>query len=195
MSAPHTTLLKHCLPQPWKNGGGITHELLVWPPGEASAATPAAWALRVSVADIDSDGPFSRFEGVDRRFAVLEGAGIELTIGGRRRQVRCGDPPIGFAGDVQTSCRLLDGRTRDLNLMVRKSAGSPILSSAYTGSGFGAGLAWRAVFAWSPAVVELDRSGHRIELAAGTFLWSDRGEPAWHLLEGRQAYWLGLRTP
>lgn len=195
MTAPHTVLLEHCAPQPWTNGGGLTRELLTWPPNQSPAVAQAAWALRVSVADIESDGPFSRFEGIDRRFAVLEGAGVELTIGGRSRQIRRSDPPIGFGGEVQTNCRLLDGRTRDLNLMVRNSAGRPILSSAYTGAGFGGGLAWRAVFAWSPAVIEMEGNGRRIEVAAGALLWSDRAEPPWHLLEGKQVYWLGLRTP
>ena len=47
----------HCdriAPQPWKNGGGQTRELFVWPPG-------GPWSLRISVADIRAAGPFSPF--------------------------------------------------------------------------------------------------------------------------------------
>ena len=58
-------------PQPWRNGGGVTRELLAWPDG-------GDWRVRVSVADIDADGPFSAFPGVERWFAVLEGAGVAL---------------------------------------------------------------------------------------------------------------------
>src|SRR6218665_1188986 len=58
-------------PQRWKNDGGWTRELLAWP-------HPADWALRISVADIEADGPFSAFEGVQRWFAVLAGAGVRL---------------------------------------------------------------------------------------------------------------------
>ncbi len=38
-------------PQPWRNGGGQTRELLAWPTG-------ADWKLRISRADIESDGRF-----------------------------------------------------------------------------------------------------------------------------------------
>ena len=63
-------------PQPWRNGGGLTRELLAWP-GSGD------WVLRVSVADIEADGPFSAFPGIDRWFTVLSGAGVRL---GRRRR-------------------------------------------------------------------------------------------------------------
>ena len=59
---------------PWRNGGGVTRELLAWP--EA-----ADWCCRLSVAEVTQDGPFSRFDGVQRWFAVLGGAfgeGIDL---------------------------------------------------------------------------------------------------------------------
>jgi uncharacterized protein len=41
-------------PRPWRNGGGVTRELLAWPGGDD-------WALRLSVAEIERDGPFSAF--------------------------------------------------------------------------------------------------------------------------------------
>ena len=44
-------------PTPWRNGGGRTRELLAWP-------HVADWKVRVSIADIDRDGPFSAFPGV-----------------------------------------------------------------------------------------------------------------------------------
>ena len=52
---------------PWRNGGGVTRELL------RLAARPATGSVRVSVADIEADGPFSPFPGVERWFAVLRG--------------------------------------------------------------------------------------------------------------------------
>ncbi|HEY3634719.1 MAG TPA: HutD family protein, partial [Caldimonas sp.] len=48
--------------QPWKNGGGVTRELLALPAGDD-------WRVRVSVAEVASDGAFSTFVGVDRWFA------------------------------------------------------------------------------------------------------------------------------
>jgi len=103
-------------PQPWRNGGGTTRELLAWPDA-------GDWRVRVSVADIASDGPFSVYAGVRRWFAVLKGAGVELTIDGEPRRVTRNDAPLGFAGDAVTQCRLLDGPTRDLNLMLRAAGG------------------------------------------------------------------------
>ena len=50
--------------QPWRNGGGLTRELLAWPGGED-------WRLRLSVAQVTQDGPFSQFGGVQRWFSVL----------------------------------------------------------------------------------------------------------------------------
>ena len=103
-------------PQPWRNGGGSTRELLAWP-----SATD--WQLRLSVADIAADGPFSVFDGVQRWFVVLHGAGVALTINGQAQQQRRADAPLQFDGAATTDCRLLDGPTRDLNLMLRQRPG------------------------------------------------------------------------
>ncbi|MEO8526020.1 MAG: HutD family protein [Caldimonas sp.] len=48
--------------QPWRNGGGVTRELLAWP-------GVGDWCVRVSIADIEADGPFSTFSGVQRESA------------------------------------------------------------------------------------------------------------------------------
>lgn len=103
-------------PQPWKNGGGRTRELL---------REPAAgdWRLRLSLADIDADGPFSAFPGVERWFVVLEGEGVALQFGDRLQVLRPGDAPLRFDGGEAPHCRLLGGPTRDLNLMLQGLAG------------------------------------------------------------------------
>ena len=102
---------------PWRNGGGVTRELLAWP-GDGD------WRVRISVAEIEADGPFSSFPGVDRWFAVLAGGGVALTIAGREQVRRAGDPPLSFSGDAPVGCRLLQGPSRDLNLMLRGIAGT-----------------------------------------------------------------------
>ncbi len=103
-------------PQPWRNGGGLTRELLAWPPGDG-------WQLRISVAEIAADAAFSVFAGVQRWLVVLQGAGVALTIDGAVHRLRLGDAALGFAGDAKIHCRLLAGPTRDLNLMLRGWAG------------------------------------------------------------------------
>ena len=104
-------------PQPWKNGGGVTRELLRWP-----AAGP--WRLRLSVADIAADGPFSAFPGVTRWFAVLDGAGVVLTFADGERTLRPGDAPLCFDGAAAPGCRLIAGPTVDLNLMLQGTGGA-----------------------------------------------------------------------
>jgi environmental stress-induced protein Ves len=57
---------------PWKNGGGTTIEIARSPePPEGAGLDDLDW--RVSMARVDGPGPFSRFEGVDRTLAVLDG--------------------------------------------------------------------------------------------------------------------------
>ncbi|MBL8309775.1 MAG: HutD family protein [Burkholderiales bacterium] len=107
----HVVRVEEAAPRPWRNGGGVTRELLAWP-------TADDWAVRLSVADIAQDGPFSAFDGVDRWFGVLSGAGVWL--GAPAIAVRADGDPIRFAGESAPACRLIDGATRDLNLMLRR---------------------------------------------------------------------------
>jgi len=112
-------------PVPWKNGGGVTRELLRLPAGGDDD-----WTLRISVADIAADGPFSPFPGVTRWFAVLEGAGVRLSFPERTLDVQRGDTPLCFDGAQGPGCTLLDGPTRDLNVMVRHARAASLLTAA-----------------------------------------------------------------
>lgn len=107
---------EHTPAQPWRNGGGVTRELFAWPPGEA-------WQVRVSIADIERSGPFSAFPGVTRWFAVLDGEGVALDLPGGTVNLHPGDAARCFDGAAAPGCRLLDGPTRDLNLMLRQAEG------------------------------------------------------------------------
>ena len=57
--------------QAWKNGGGITHQL-------ARSDDNAGMRWRVSIAEVASDGAFSRFEQTDRIIMLLQGKGFCL---------------------------------------------------------------------------------------------------------------------
>jgi environmental stress-induced protein Ves len=48
---------------PWKNGGGETTEIAVFPDG--AGLSDFDW--RVSMARVDGDGPFSSFPGIEGR--------------------------------------------------------------------------------------------------------------------------------
>jgi uncharacterized protein len=101
---------------PWKNGGGITHEAMRVPAG----GDPFLW--RLSVAHIDSSGPFSDFAGYSRSMVLLRGAGLTLKFGNAEPCVlrRIGDS-VEFDGALPTHCDLLQGPCVDLNFMVSKS--------------------------------------------------------------------------
>ena len=105
---------------PWRNGGGVTRELLAWP-------AAADWTCRLSVAEVTQDGPFSRFDGVQRWFAVLGGAGVRLGLDGQWVDLRPDSAPFGFDGAVPVDCQLLGGPTRDFNLMVRQPLGPALM--------------------------------------------------------------------
>ena len=102
-------------PVAWKNGGGVTRDLWCEPAG-------ADWRWRISLADIDRDGPFSAFPGVERWFAVVEGAGVRLSFADHEQRIGPHDHPVRFDGADAPGCQLINGRTRDLNLMLRGGA-------------------------------------------------------------------------
>jgi uncharacterized protein len=100
---------------PWKNGGGLTHEI-----ARSDDAGEPAW--RVSVATIDRDGPFSDFTGFDRTIVPVEGMGFELTFDdGERIVLDRWDEPYRFEGERKVHCRLLAGRSRDLNAIALRT--------------------------------------------------------------------------
>lgn len=100
----------------WKNGGGWTTEL-------ARDGDGDDFRWRVSIAQIESDGPFSAFPGIERDLLLLDGAGIELDIDDAppRRLTRRFER-VHFAGEARVDCRLLAGPTRDFNVMARRDA-------------------------------------------------------------------------
>lgn len=109
----HTVPLKDVTPTPWRNGGGMTRELVSWPDAEH-------WVWRLSVAEVAQGGPFSVFAGVHRWFAVLSGRGVQLSVGPHRAVLREDSAPFEFAGNTPVDCQLLDGPTQDFNLMARQ---------------------------------------------------------------------------
>ncbi len=152
--------------QRWRNGGGHTRELLALP--------DAAWQVRISVADIEAEGPFSAFPGVRRWFTVLQGTGVELDIGGNVQRLHRGDPPLCFDGATPVGCRLLDGPTRDLNFMLREAEGR--LESAVDGQ------AWRPAEAqcglFSAVAGTCTAAGEDHHVAPYTLLWFGRAPAA-----------------
>jgi environmental stress-induced protein Ves len=159
----------------WKNDGGWTTEIARDPPGEGD------FRWRISIADIESDGPFSAFPGVSRDLVLIAGNGILLDIG---------DAPtlrlterfqrVHFDGEASVDCALVAGPTRDFNVMARRDAvRAEVVARPLVGS--------MVLFA-EPGVVWLAHalSGHAqaraddesVALAAGDTLRIDFDEPA-----------------
>jgi hypothetical protein len=193
----------NAMPQPWRNGGGVTRELLCLPAGPADD-----WTLRISVADIEADGPFSPFPGVTRWFAAVTGAGVRLSFPNGQptlRDVRPGDAPLRFDGADAPGCALLEGATRDLNVMVRRDradarvTSASFLDAAEPGDGPGFGF-----FALQPLVLH-GADAQPLALPALTLAWAESppdtlrawsiapAHGAWeHTLPG---YWIRLLPP
>lgn len=100
----------------WRNGLGRTAEIARHP------AEGVAFDWRLSIATIEADGPFSAFAGCDRTLIPIEGAGLALDFDdGETIAAGCYEA-LRFAGERTCHGRLLAGRTRDLNVIVRRAA-------------------------------------------------------------------------
>jgi hypothetical protein len=203
----HTVTLADIAPQPWRNSGGLTRELLAWP-------RPQDWLVRVSVATIDRTGPFSPLPGVQRWFAVLSGAGVRLGLPQGAMRITPADPPLAFDGADAPTCELLDGPTEDLNLMLRGEAAGPrgaqgmpaarpapsapsapgaAMRVARPGSRLDGPRRLRALFAATPAVLAID--GVPRDVSAGTLAWStDPVAASWSLVDGAHAFWMAVEA-
>lgn len=117
-------------PRTWKNGGGSTTELAVWPTG--AALDDFEW--RLSVAEVASDGPFSEFAGMDRTLVLLDGQGIGLEIDGTMKTLTEGLRVAGFPGDSATAGHLLAGPIHDLNVMTQRGAWRHVVSFVAPGN-------------------------------------------------------------
>jgi environmental stress-induced protein Ves len=116
----------HDLPaMPWKNGGGVTREIVCQPIG----AGMGDFDWRVSIAQIASDGPFSIFPGVDRIITLLNGRGVHLQSQDGQVDHLLNVPlaPFVFTGEDSIHARLLTGNCHDFNVMTRRAVCSASL--------------------------------------------------------------------
>ncbi|PWF63902.1 hypothetical protein CBX96_08700 [Shewanella sp. BC20] len=121
---PNIRIIRYeeCESSLWKNGGGSTKQLLIWPKG----ADLSNFDFRISIATISSDGPFSLFQGIDRQLCILEGEGVKLHIKGNDLGqseeiiLRPNKQPFCFSGETQIESKLLDNQILDFNVMTRR---------------------------------------------------------------------------
>lgn len=167
---------------PWKNGGGLTRDLLCWP-------SAAAWQLRISAADVSRSGPFSAYPGIARWFCVLQGAGVVLHFDDGSRTLTPDSPPLHFDGAAAPGCDLMAGATLDLNLMARQDAGRAEMARAVAGVPWQSGAPLRAVFSQQASVLHVAGQAP-LPLPARTLAFTPhaRGE-AWQLAGRHSAAW------
>lgn len=105
---------------PWKNGGGSTTELAIFP-DEGNLHEPFTW--RISIAQLTGSGPFSAFPGYDRVIIQLTGSPMRISHkegGSRELQLL---RPYRFRGEWTTQADLTSA-AQDFNVMVRRDSAS-----------------------------------------------------------------------
>jgi uncharacterized protein len=162
--------------QPWKNGGGSTRELYRWPLSDA-------WQLRVSLAEIERDGPFSSFPGVRRWFAVVEGQGVALRFENGEKRVTTSSDPVSFDGIEAPDCALISGPTRDLNLMLRAADG--LMQRARYGVPWTAVGPQCGIFTMKPGVWSC--GGLLVDMPPRSLLWMESSPTASQLFKADSA--------
>jgi environmental stress-induced protein Ves len=96
--------------QPWKNGRGVTHEIVRWPPeGELD--------VRVSFVELTEPGPFSTFPGYHRWTVPL--ANQRLVLHGERTYTIHGPGAFKLDGSEAVTAELPDGPIPLLNVIAR----------------------------------------------------------------------------
>ncbi len=116
---PHLLSPSSFRSQPWKNGGGITHEIARWPDVDD-------YDIRISIADDRAAAPFSRFPGYRRWSFLAAAAPIELDVDGVTRTLTALGDVLEVDGDVAITCRLPSGPTRLFNILVRHGVAAQI---------------------------------------------------------------------
>ncbi len=112
---------------PWKNGGGETFQIAIFP----QDASLANFDWRVSRARVAKSGPFSAFPGVDRSLAVISGGELQLRLWNADGAAPENAPitvilsadnaPIAFSGDTRVESVIGSGRSVvDFNVMTRR---------------------------------------------------------------------------
>lgn len=155
----------------WRNDGGWTREITREP------STGESFDWRVSIAEVEVDGPFSAFDGCDRVLVLLEGAGMDLANAatGATTELRPDSRRSRFAGEVPIVATLLAGPTTDFNLIWRRD--SSVATARYVegrheiGAGGGAEVVAGAYLAHGSATL-IDGT---VAAAGDTFV-SDPGE-------------------
>lgn len=170
----------------WRNGAGWTREIgcaLIAPqePAQPCAEFQMAgvdWDFRLSIAEIEHDGSYSAYPGIDRQQVLLSGAGFELRWSDGRT-LRA-EPPRGrlaFAGEQAPECRLLDGPAQAFNVFtLRRRAGAQVLHRPLVGPMVffsEPGVCWAVHLIGGRATIADGGQVRHLEAGDTLMLWAD----------------------
>ena len=175
--------------QPWKNGGGVTREIVCMPPGTGLGQ----FDWRVSIAHIAGSGPFSAFAGINRVITLLDGPGVHLHSPDGAIDHRLDTPlrPFAFPGEAPVQADLLGGAgCHDFNVMTRRdvcTAQVLVLQDGATLPECAQGLLLAVHGAWQAA------AGAPLRLDTDRGLWWHGSDRRWQLTpEGKDAALLAV---
>ena len=164
--------------EPWANGLGQTIVLLREP-------DDADWRVRISIARVEQDGPFSELPETQRWLAPLDGS-MELRFHDGRVQRAHRFGVLRFDGAPAPTGVLPEGPTRDFNLMLRNGARGDLFARTLVDSQVllpEAGVRWliyvnsgRASIDCAGATLELDVDDAALLTATGRALIEGGGE-------------------
>lgn len=174
----------------WKNGGGITHEILRQP------ETASDWQWRISIAEIQQDGPFSVFPGCDRALTLLSGAGMTLHFADRVDVMNTVYDTLRFNGEETVEAVLSDGPTTDFNAIWQRNAVTITLERrAMIGSLWciaEPGVSWFVFFLSGQGRIKSDPDSPLLESGDGLWLQPKPDEPRLILEAHGEALWLKI---
>lgn len=110
-------------PEPWKNGRGVTRTLLTHASasGDAAGELPS-WRWRISVAELQENGPFSVFEDIDRTLILLSGGELILHRPNGATVLDRPGAQVSFRGEEAIQATITPAPAQALNVMTRRGS-------------------------------------------------------------------------
>ena len=168
-------MIRHLTPadytaMPWANGRGTTIEML------REVAPDGGLLLRLSMASVVEDGPFSSFPGVERNLTVISGPGFDLL--GAARFTASPLVPVAFPGDVPIAAVAVIAPSDDFNVMTARALPRPDVDVMHIGDAKPPKSGRLAVFALQSGTVsnlavgkhDLILTDEKVRLTGGPFI-------------------------
>jgi len=101
---------------PWKNGEGVTRDIFLFPEGSGHDS----FDVRISLAPITRNGPFSSFPGIERTITRLSTNSLALVFDDGRTVPLARLEPVTFDSVLAPHSVLGEGSAEVINIMTRR---------------------------------------------------------------------------